>query len=207
MIPSGCLNTQHCPFGHMDINILCGLLFSGDSLCSFEYEKSIDCNHDIHLSSPTLVLCYSLSNPSRVGLFHNNFCILARLKTCYFCLSRTQSSVLPFNQNFTSIVNLGWRALAGRSPDCQTILKLYLRSLRSKIAKNRVKIRTRPSLSLCLNFTFAYQTISTYRREGEAWPGSWGRRRLQCPGYVNRTQARVEACVNRFLCRDQRVCQ
>ena len=24
------------------------------------------------------------------------------------------------------------------------------------------------------------------------------------PGYVNRTEARVEACVNRFLCRDQR---
>ena len=45
-----------------------------------------------------------------------------------------------------------------------------------------MKIRTRPSLCVWI-FTFAYQTISTYRqrrRGGLARPGSWARRGRQC---------------------------
>ena len=51
------------------------------------------------------------------------------------------------------------------------------------------------------------QSAHIGRGGGEAWPDqAAGPDGGDNAGYVN-CEARVEACVNRFLCRDQRICQ
>ena len=113
-------------------------------------------------------------------------------------LSRTQSSVLPFNQNFSSIVKLGWRGerwAACRSPDVsETILKLYLRPLRSGRPPCE---NTNHSLSL----SESYICISNNQHISVRGRGLYADRRLTKPvcTFCTLYRARVGACVNRFF--------